>query len=172
MEQAEGLRLPRRLQIAFSRVVQEIADRTGRELTTADIVAAFRRTYGLDGSPHVTLVDYTVSGADRAGSPRVFTGRVEVDGQSRTITGTGNGPLSSFVDALNAGCGLALDIVNYDEHAIGKGSGTQAAAYVECVLPDGRSVFGVGIDVDSGEASMRAVLSAANNAQAIQGAAS
>jgi 2-isopropylmalate synthase len=172
LEQDQGLRLPRRLQIAFSRVVQEIADRTGRELTTADIVAAFRRTYGLEGTPHFALVDYSVSGADRAGSPRVFTGRVEVDGQSRTITGQGNGPLSSFVDALNTGCGLALDIVNYDEHAVGRGSGTQAAAYVECVLPDGRSVFGVGIDVDSGEASMRAVLSAANNARAIQGAVS
>jgi 2-isopropylmalate synthase len=172
LEQDQGLRLPRRLQIAFSRVVQEIADRTGRELTTADIVAAFRRTYGLEGNAHFSLVDYTVSGADRAGSPRVFTGRIEVDGQSRTITGQGNGPLSSFVDALNKGCGLALDIVNYDEHAIGKGSDTQAAAYVECVLPDGRSVFGVGIDVDSGEASMRAVLSAANNARATQGAVS
>jgi 2-isopropylmalate synthase len=172
LEQDQGLRLPRRLQIAFSRVVQEIADRTGRELTTADIVAAFRRTYGLEGTPRFALIDYTVSGADRAGGARTFSGRIEIDGQSRTITGQGNGPLSSFVDALNKGCGLALDIVNYDEHAIGKGSGTQAAAYVECVLPDGRSVFGVGIDVDSGEASMRAVLSAANNAAANQGAVS
>ncbi|WP_419759254.1 2-isopropylmalate synthase [Acidisoma sp.] len=170
LEQDQGLRLPRRLQIAFSRVVQEIADRTGRELTTADIVAAFRRTYGLEGTPHFTLLDYTVSGADRAGTARVFNGRVEVDGHSRTITGQGNGPLSSFVDALRQGCGVALDIVNYDEHAVGRGSGTHAAAYVECVLPDGQSVFGVGIDVDSGEASMRAVLSAANNAVAIQGA--
>jgi 2-isopropylmalate synthase len=111
--------------------------------------------------------------AGPSGSPRVFTGRVEVDGCSRTITGQGNGPLSSFVDALNNGCGVTLDIVNYDEHAVGRGSGTQAAAYVECVMPDGRSVFGVGIDVDSGEASMRAVLSAANNAVTIQqGAAS
>jgi 2-isopropylmalate synthase len=168
LEQDQGLRLPRRLQIAFSRVVQEIAERTGHELTTADIVAAFRRTYGLDGTPHFALLDCNVSGADRSGGARVFTGRVEVDGRSRTITGQGNGPLSSFVDALHTGCGITLDIVNYDEHAVGRGSGTQAAAYVECVLPDGRSVFGVGIDVDSGEASMRAVLSAANNAATIQ----
>lgn len=171
LEQDQGLRLPRRLQIAFSRVVQEIADRTGRETTTAVIVEAFRQTYGLDGSGRFSLVDYSISGADRTGAPRAFTGRIEVDGQTRNITGQGNGPLSSFVDALNRALGLSLDIVNYDEHAIGTGSGTQAAAYVECVLPDGRSVFGVGIDVDSSEASMRAVLSAANNAAGESGVA-
>jgi 2-isopropylmalate synthase len=161
LEQDQGLRLPRRLQIAFSRVVQEIADGTGRETTTADIVAAFRRAYHLDGDGRLVLVDYTVTGADRS---RRFVGRIEINGVGRVIEGTGNGPLSSFTDALRQGCGIALDIVNYDEHAIGKGSGTQAAAYIECALPDGRTVYGVGIDVDSGEASMKAVLSAANNA--------
>ncbi|WP_456304496.1 2-isopropylmalate synthase [Acidisoma silvae] len=171
LEQDQGLRLPRRFQIAFSRVVQEIADRTKRETTTAVIVEAFRHTYGLDGSGRFSLVDYSVSGVDKSGAPRTFTGRVEVDGQTRSITGQGNGPLSSFVDALNTNFGMHLDIVNYDEHAIGTGSGTQAAAYVECVLPDGKSVFGVGIDVDSGEASMRAVLSAANNADSDMGVA-
>jgi 2-isopropylmalate synthase len=163
LEQDQGLRLPRRLQIAFSRVVQEIADGTGRETTTADIVGAFRRAYHLDGSGRLALVDYTVTGADRS---RRFVGRIEIDGVGRAIEGNGNGPLSSFTDALRQGCGIALDIVNYDEHAIGKGSGTQAAAYIECALPDGRTVYGVGIDVDSGEASMKAVLSAANNALA------
>lgn len=164
LEQDQGLRLPRRLQIAFSRVVQEIADRTGRETTTANIVQAFRETYGLDGSGRVSLVDYAVSGNDKSGGPRRFTGRIEVDGETRSIAGEGNGPLSSFVDALNKALGIAIDIVNYDEHAIGGGSGTQAVAYVECAMPGGKSVFGVGIDVDSGEAAMHAVLSAANNA--------
>ncbi len=67
LEQDQGLRLPRRLQIAFSRVVQEIADRTGRETTTAAIVDAFRQTYGLDGSGRIALIDYSVSAADKAG---------------------------------------------------------------------------------------------------------
>ncbi|GAB0117177.1 2-isopropylmalate synthase [Acidisoma sp. 7E03] len=171
LEQDQGLRLPRRLQIAFSRVVQEIADRTGRETTTANIVQAFRETYGLDGSGRVSLVDYAVSGNDKSGGPRRFTGRIEVDGETRAIAGEGNGPLSSFVDALNKALGISIDIVNYDEHAIGGGSGTQAVAYVECAVPGGKSVFGVGIDVDSGEAAMRAVLSAANNAMAGVGVA-
>lgn len=164
LEQDQGLRLPRRLQIAFSRVVQEIADRTGRETTTSVIVEAFRHSFGLDGSGRITLIDYTVSGVDKTGGERRFTGRIEVDGETRSISGQGNGPLSSFVDALNKALGISIDIVTYDEHAIGKGSGTQAVAYVECAVPGGKSVFGVGIDVDSGEAAMRAVLSAANNA--------
>jgi 2-isopropylmalate synthase len=167
LEQDQGLRLPRRLQIAFSRVVQEMADTTGREMTTANIVATFRQAYRLDGPQRFTLIDYAVSAADKASGIRHFSGRIEVDGQTRTITGQGNGPLSSFVDALRQGCGVTLDIVSYEEHAIGQGSGTQAAAYIECAVPNGPNVFGVGIDVDSGEASMRALMSAANSAAVV-----
>ena len=40
-----GLDLPRGLQIEFSRRVQEVADRTGKELTSADIWSLFQDTY-------------------------------------------------------------------------------------------------------------------------------
>ena len=39
-----------------------------------------------------------------------------------------------------------------------------AAAYVECSLPDGQAVFGVGVDADSASTSMEAFISAANAA--------
>ena len=49
---------------------------------------------------------------------------------------------------------------------MGKSSDARAAAYVECALPDGRTIWGVGIDEDVATASVRAVLSAANAATA------
>ena len=58
--------------------------------------------------------------------------------------------------------GVALDVADYNEHAIGHGADAQAAAYLECRTPDGRTVFGIGIDADVATASVRAVLSAAN----------
>ncbi|RZM05679.1 MAG: 2-isopropylmalate synthase, partial [Sphingomonas sp.] len=68
------------------------------------------------------------------------------------------------VAALGESTGPNLDVVDYNEHAIGHGADAQAAAYVECRTPDGRTVFGVGIDTDIATASVRAVLSAANRA--------
>ena len=79
-----------------------------------------------------------------------------------TIRGRGNGLLSSLLAALEADCGLKLDVADFQEHAIGAGSDAMAAAYVQCRTADGRTVFGVGMDADVATASVRAVLSAAN----------
>ena len=79
----------------------------------------------------------------------------------KSVSGRGNGLISSVVAAMREGFGVDLDIIDYAEHAIGHGSGAQAAAYVECRTADGRNVWGVGIDEDVATASVRAVLSAA-----------
>lgn len=87
-----------------------------------------------------------------------------VDGEERSISGRGNGLISSVVAALADTTGPALEVIDYNEHAIGHGADAQAAAYVEARTADGRIVFGVGLDTDIATASVRAVLSAANRA--------
>ena len=67
-----------------------------------------------------------------------------------------------MVATLRDSFGLALEVRDYTEHAMGAGSEAKAAAYVECIGPDGSVVWGIGIDEDVGTASVRAVLSAAN----------
>ncbi len=160
LEQDQGLQLPRRLQIDFSRRVQEIADRTSREMTAADIWAAFQDAYGLAGPQHFALRDYTITPGRSGQGPR-FSGEIEIDGAVRAVTGRGNGIMSSVVDALSEACGVTLEILDYHEHALRKGADAQAAAYVECRTPDGRTVFGVGVDDDIATASVKAVLGAA-----------
>ena len=98
----------------------------------------------------------------QSGADRIFAGKLTIDGAERSISGRGNGLLSSVVAALAESGGPAMDIVDYSEHAIGQGSNVQAAAYVECRTPDGRSLFGCGLDTDVATASVRAILSAAN----------
>ena len=80
----------------------------------------------------------------------------------RTVSGRGNGIISSVLAALKADFGVSLEVASYSEHAIGKGSDVSAAAYVECADSSGRTVWGVGIDEDVATASVRAVLSAAS----------
>ncbi|MCH4269678.1 MAG: 2-isopropylmalate synthase [Brevundimonas sp.] len=164
LQQDKGLKLPKPLQADFSRVVQQLADDTSRELTTADIWDAFERAYHLTPGGAFELIDFEETGASRTDQQRVFTGEVRLQGSPVTIRGRGNGLISSLLAALDADCSLGIDVVDFQEHAIGAGAGAQAAAYVQCRTTDGRTVFGVGLDTDVATASVRAILSAANAA--------
>ncbi|MBV9843163.1 MAG: 2-isopropylmalate synthase [Sphingomonadaceae bacterium] len=162
LEQDKGLKLPKRLQADFSRHVQALADETSRELNATDIWDCFRKTYHLDDDGRFALVDYHESLGVGGSGDRRFVGRIQTGGDVRSISGKGNGLISSVLAALRDDVGLDLDVADYQEHAIGTGRDTQAAAYVECRTADGRTSFGVGIDADVATASVRAVLSAAN----------
>jgi len=85
-----------------------------------------------------------------------------VDGKERSISGRGNGLISSLLAALREDCGLELEVIDYHEHALGRGSDAKAACYLECQTTEGRTVWGVGINSDISTASVKAVLGAAN----------
>ena len=108
------------------------------------------------------LVDYEESRA--ADGTRVFAGTIEVAGRAQSVSGRGNGLISSVVATLADAFGVALEVKDYADHALGAGTNARAAAYVECALPTGATVWGVGIDEDVDTAGVRAVLSAANAA--------
>ena len=160
LEQDQGLKLPKKMQAHFSRHVQQMADESGRELQAEDIWDVFQRVYCLNTPQHFQLLDYEETRAPNG--ERIFAGKITVDGQEKSVSGRGNGLLSSVVSTLQDSFGLKLDIADYSEHAMGQGSTVRAAAYVECVTDTGKTVWGVGIDEDVATASVRAVLSAAN----------
>lgn len=172
-----SLDLPRGLQVAFSKVVQDRADQLGRELLSNEITDLFEQTYHLKSNPRFTLVDYSIR-TDRSASPappspgktqdtknlvRVFEGVVSIDNKEYKLSGRGNGPISSLADALK-NVGLGLEVRDYKEHAIGEGSNVKAATYIECTTSEGKQkVWGVGIDRDVVQSSLIALLSAASN---------
>jgi len=160
LEQDRGLKLPKAMQADFSKAVQRVADATSRELHAADIWEAFRAHYRLDGPQRFALVDHD----ERRGpdGDRLFTGTIAVDGAARSVSGRGNGVISSVVAALCDAFALDIDVLDYAEHAIGHGSDAQAAAYVQCRVGDSRVLWGVGLDADVATASVRAVLNAAS----------
>ena len=161
IEQDQGLKLPKRMQAHFSRHVQELADELGRELHADDIWDVFQRVYRLSGDQRFGLVEYEETRTpDKA---RIFAGKIVVDGQEQSVSGRGNGLISAILAALDEHFGIKLEVRDYTEHAMGKGSDAQAAAYVECTTPSGETVWGVGIHNDIATASVRAVLGAANS---------
>jgi 2-isopropylmalate synthase len=159
------LDLPRRAQIEFSRVVQQRTDAEGGEMTPEQIWDVFRSEY-LDREAPLRLDSVHTSSA--AGQKDALEVNVFVDGEARTLTGEGNGPLSAFVDAIST---LGPDVLgvedvrvlDYAEHALSAGGDALAAAYVECAV-DGQVLWGVGIDPNIVTASLQAVVSAVNRA--------
>ncbi|UED86534.1 2-isopropylmalate synthase [Streptomyces profundus] len=161
-----ALDLPRRMQVEFSRIIQEKTDAEGGEVTPAAIWEIFSDEYlpaGSGGWGRIALRDAQTSSTND-GEDALTVGAV-VDGRDTTLTGTGNGPIAAFFDAL-AGTGVIGDdirLLDYVEHTMSEGAGSQAAAYIECAVGD-RVLWGVGIDANIVRASLKAVVSAVNRA--------
>jgi 2-isopropylmalate synthase len=159
LEQNHGLRLPRGLQIDFSKVVQQATDESGKEMTVAEIWRLFRNSYGLVEQPRLQLLSYQTQ--SQGGAAYSFTAQVALAGEPMQLQGSGNGLLSSAVDALCQRFGLVLAIDDYHEHTLGHQSHSRAVAYIRCTPARGEATYGVGIDTDSASASLQALFNVA-----------
>jgi 2-isopropylmalate synthase len=149
------LDLPRRMQIEFARVVQEVADADGGEIAPERIWELFRATY-LDQRAPLQLARYSVE----SGQEDRITAQVEWQAESVQVAGAGNGPIAALVHAL-ADLGVDARVLDYHEHATSAGEEAQAAAYLE-VAVDGQVVWGCGIHPSITTASLQALVSAIN----------
>jgi 2-isopropylmalate synthase len=158
MKAEHGLDLPRRLQIEFSKTIQTITEDTGTDIPSAEVWLAFEGTY-LDPDAPVQLLSHETTTGEKGST---VVAQMTVDGEHRTMSGSGTGPLAAFVAALQADLGIDLEVVDYSEHAVTAGTNAQAAAYVETQSADGEVRWGVGLDESILTASLRAVVSAVN----------
>ncbi|MFI5627149.1 2-isopropylmalate synthase [Nocardioides sp. NPDC051685] len=157
-----SLDLPRRAQIEFSRVVQQHTDTEGGEVSPEEIWSIFSAEYLEREEPYALESWSSVTDAE-GGDEQVVDLRVR--GEKRTYKGVGNGPVAAFVDALKE-AGAEIRVLDYAEHALSSGGDAKAAAYVECEIA-GEIVWGIGIHENIVTASLRAVVCAANRAQAV-----
>jgi 2-isopropylmalate synthase len=161
MKFEHGLDLPRRLQIEFSSVIQRLTEQSGTEISADQIWSAFQSTYlapdrpvALIGHPLITTVPDT--------GETTLEAHVRLSGGAKWVKGNGNGPIAAFVDGLRRDAGLAVELTDYAEHALGEGADARAVAYVETRTPEGKARWGVGVDANIVTASLRAVVSAVN----------
>jgi 2-isopropylmalate synthase len=160
MKSEHQLTLPRRLQIEFSQAIQAYTDTEGGEVSPALMWDTFSKEY-LERTAPLALQRNRISVSETPDGDRL-TAVVEIEGDEHEITGSGNGPIAAFVDAL-AGVGYDVRVLDYSEHALTAGDDARAAAYVECTIGD-RIYWGVGVDSSIVFASLRAVVSAVNRA--------
>ncbi len=166
MDSAHSLALPRRLQIEFSKIVQDKSEELGGEIDADALWKIFADAYlptdaaeGLESWGRFVLGKSSVT-SDQDGAhlrATIFDNGVEVD-----IQGDGSGPIDAFVNAMRE-VGQDVSIVDYSEHALSAGEEAEAASYVEAKIGD-QVVWGVGIDASIARATYKAVVSALNRA--------
>jgi 2-isopropylmalate synthase len=160
MKSEHQLDLPRRLQIEFSKAIQQFTDARGGEVSPQQIWDSFASEYLTAQTPLSLVRSRITSAVDDSDTEVSAVVRIEDD--EHELVGRGNGPIAAFVDAL-AEVGFDVRVLDYTEHALTAGDDARAASYVECGIGD-RIYWGVGVDSSIVTASLRAVVSAVNRA--------
>ncbi len=158
MDAEHGLDLPRSLQIEFSKEVQVATEASGTVIHPDEMWDVFSRTY-LPGEEGIRLLSSEVTTKEQR---TTVVAQLLVDGQHKTVAGEGNGPIDALVAGMRTELGVQFEVKDYSQHALTAGSGASAVAYVEAEEPDGTTWWGVGMDSSTLDASLGAVVSAAN----------
>ncbi len=164
LETDHHVRLPRGAEIEFSGIVQDEADNTGKEITS-DRIWELAQDHFIRQTGRFELISFDAAKANTAGDRERITAILRHEGEDFTVSATGNGPISAFVDAVRTEFGLSFKLADFGQNTRSATSKAEAAAYVEIVVEvEGKSlsIYGVGIDTSITMAPIRAVISALN----------
>ena len=153
LEKDHGVSLPRRLQISMSQKIQELADETGKEISSSVIWEIFEENF-LKPKNNFSYQSHTSSTKDDVNELEV---KMIMNAKEVNVSGTGNGPIDSFVNGLSKELSINIKISDYHQSAISSGSDAQAAAYIE-LEKDGQTKWGVGINPNTTRASFEAII--------------
>ena len=162
LEQEHNINIPRGAQIQFSEAVQNIADKTGKEITSDMIWGIFEQEFLRKGK--FSLLKFKSKKMSKEDNTEFVEATIDHNGDKIKISSTGNGPISAFVNAMRDTFKLTFMLNDFGQNTRSSGSSAEAAAYIEIKVPDenGKSVFGVGIDTSITLAPIKAVISAIN----------
>jgi len=164
MDHNFGYHLPKLMHPEFGQVVQLECDRTGKELSPSEVMGLFQREFLNISEPYSLSRAKFYEEAIAGSSANVthFSGVLSVRGNFVQLESRGNGPIDAFFNALGQAGIEGYSFISYHEHAIGKGSDSQAVAYIQLRAPGGRRIFGVGTEHNINFASVKGILSAIN----------
>ena len=166
METEFGYQLPKAMHVELGKIIKNLADECGEELSGRQIFQAFEQEY-LGKNEPFALSSFDVEEIAPPDGPKAFacSARISVDGIVRVLHGRGNGPIDAFVQALNQGDVADLKVLSFTEHALEQGAEAQAIAYIQIQVASGAKFFGAATDTNIEHAAVKAVLSALNRSQ-------
>jgi len=161
-----GYDLPKKMHPEFSKLVQAKCEELGRELIPKELYEVFSENY-LETKQKYALTKRKIYEESENGKDYVhFKGKMTINGADEVVlSGVGNGPIDAFFNAIKQ-VGLdKYEFISYSQHAISQGSDSKAVSYIELKKPDGKNIFGIGIDSNVNVASVLGVLNAINRAE-------
>jgi len=162
LDREYGLDLPKSMHPQVGEFINQTADKEGKELSTEEIYAAFCKEFVNVSSP-LELKEYKLNFDAKDKNVIICEANVIYQGRALTICGSGNGPISSFVAAIDQQGWKQFKLDDYRSHAIGQGSATDSAAYIEIKrIADERIFWGTGIHPSIEMAGLLALVSAFN----------
>ncbi len=162
LEHEFGYSLPKLMHREMGKIINDVADAKGTELTPAEIHDVFRREY-LERVAPVTLQHFKTTERDSAVKCEAS---LTLHGTAHKLNGEGNGPIDAFTRALGGTELPKFEVLSYAEHSLGKGSEARAVSYIQIKTERGQALFGAGIDTNIELASIKALVSALNRALA------
>jgi len=165
LENEFGIALPKTMQIEFGKIINDLADTRGEELTPQQIHRTFTRTY-LETTKPFQLLSFRTQTHFAQGQEEGVecVAKLAVDGVIHEVTATGNGPIDAFMLALKEELVPDFQLVTYAEHSLGHGSEAEAIAYIQIKTPSGATFFGAATDTNIERASIKAILSSLSRA--------
>lgn len=166
MSHSFGYDLPKKMHPEFSRLVQKKCEELGRELIPKELFEVFSENY-LEAKQKYALTKRKIYEESENGKDYVhFKGKMTIDGTDEVVlSGKGNGPIDAFFNAIKQFGLDKYEFISYSQHAISQGSDSKAVSYIELKKPDGKNIFGIGIDSNVNVASVLGVLNAINRAE-------
>jgi len=152
------LKLPKGMHPEVGKAINQVSDKLVKELSPKEIYQIFLQEFVNIQEPFKIISYDITSDAQGQVSCKALT---RFKGEDKAIEGTGNGPLSAFVNAMQAHHWNGFSIEEFSEQAIGQGTETEAVAYIKIKNPKG-SYWGAGLKTDSTASGLLALVSAFN----------
>jgi 2-isopropylmalate synthase len=157
-----GFDLPKAMHPEFGAIVQEETDRVGKELKPDQVYELFKTHYIDATAPYQLLRHSFVEHTEGDATKVEFSGTLRHKETEFQVSGTGNGPVDAFFNAIHGQKMDRFTFVDYKEHAISRGSDSLAVAYIQLRDSLGQDIFGVGISHNINLAPLKGILSAIN----------
>ncbi len=159
-----GFKLPKAMHKEFANVIQNISEKQG-EVSPEQIMECFKEEYLERKEPihfRKLRVDDKSDSVDSEFDTHVVVVYSDA-GVEKSFEAVGNGPIDAVQRGLMQELGIAIKILDYEEHALQSGANSQAAAYIHLLDSNTGSVtYGVGVSSNITRASVRAIFSAIN----------
>jgi len=151
LERDYGIELPKWMHVVLSKLVQKAAEEQKVEVSSKNIKAIYDQNF-VQVDQLWQLQSYDLHTQDsQVNAIFTFAGN--------EYQGVGAGALEAICDALNNHFGCEIEVLQYDQHALNRGTDAQALACIQVKI-DTETFTAVAQDEDTSNATLQALLTA------------